>query len=170
MILRALEPEDLELLYTIENDPDLWDVAATATPYSRHALRQHIRTMGADITESGELRFVIDLGEESLPACPIGLLDLTHYDARSQRAEVSIALLREHRGKGYARQALDMLEHHCRRHLHIHQLYALVPAPREASHALFLSAGYTPSALLPDWHFANGAYQNVQLYTKILRN
>ena len=32
VILRALEPEDLELLYTIENDPEVWDVTAVGAP------------------------------------------------------------------------------------------------------------------------------------------
>jgi diamine N-acetyltransferase len=34
--LRAMEPEDLEALYTIENDSSLWDVSSTHIPYSRY--------------------------------------------------------------------------------------------------------------------------------------
>ena len=34
--LRALEPEDLEFFYSIENDPELWDVSDYTTPYSRY--------------------------------------------------------------------------------------------------------------------------------------
>lgn len=30
--LRALEPEDLELLYRWENDPELWEVGNTLAP------------------------------------------------------------------------------------------------------------------------------------------
>lgn len=33
--LRALEPEDLEFIYTIENDQNIWEVSNTQTPYSR---------------------------------------------------------------------------------------------------------------------------------------
>jgi diamine N-acetyltransferase len=36
--LRAIEPEDLDLLYRIENDADLWAVGATNVPYSRYTL------------------------------------------------------------------------------------------------------------------------------------
>ena len=36
--LRALEPEDLDELYQIENDRRLWDVGLTNVPYSRFAL------------------------------------------------------------------------------------------------------------------------------------
>lgn len=164
MHLRAIEPTDLELLYTIENDPDMWDVGTTATPYSRHTLHQHIRAMGADITQSGELRLVIDISGTA-----IGLIDLTSYDPRSERAEVSIAILKEHRQKGYGQQALRLIEAHCRRHLHLHQLYALIPESNTPSCHTFEAAGYTQIATLPDWHFANGAYQNTLIYHLILQ-
>ena len=193
-LLRALEPEDLPLLYTIENDPEMWDVGATATPYSRHALRHHIQAMGADITESGELRFVIDSlplipvapsaswGEHSkrpqrslevppkggFRGAPVGLIDLTNYDARALRAEVSIAVLREYREQGIGIEALRQLEEHCRRYLHLHQLYALVPEGNAASFSLFQSAGFTPVFDIPDWHFTNEKYIKVTFFQKIL--
>jgi diamine N-acetyltransferase len=33
--LRALEPNDLEFVYAIENDQSIWAVSNTHTPYSR---------------------------------------------------------------------------------------------------------------------------------------
>ena len=33
---RAMEPEDLDLLYTIENDTKLWNIGVTSVPYSRY--------------------------------------------------------------------------------------------------------------------------------------
>ncbi|MCQ2267059.1 MAG: GNAT family N-acetyltransferase [Bacteroidaceae bacterium] len=161
--LRALEPTDLELLYTIENDPAMWDVGSTATPYSRHALHQHIRTMGTSITDGGELRLVVESNGEA-----VGLVDLTNYDARSLRAEVSIALLRSYRGRGLGHGALLQLEDYCRRYTHLHQLYALVPSSNEASQALFRGSCYERTAELKDWCFVNGSYQNVELYQRIL--
>ena len=38
VLLRALEPEDLDMLYQIENNRQLWDVGTTNVPYSRYAL------------------------------------------------------------------------------------------------------------------------------------
>ena len=32
VVLRALEPEDLDLLYGIENNPEVWDVSPTNVP------------------------------------------------------------------------------------------------------------------------------------------
>ena len=40
--LRAIEPEDLEILYTLENDTDMWDISSVHVPYSRYTLKQFI--------------------------------------------------------------------------------------------------------------------------------
>ena len=40
--LRAIEPEDLDLLYRIENDRNLWNVGTTNVPYSRYTLHDYI--------------------------------------------------------------------------------------------------------------------------------
>ena len=36
--LRAIEPEDLDLLYRIENDQTLWHLGTTNVHYSRYTL------------------------------------------------------------------------------------------------------------------------------------
>lgn len=36
--LRAIEPEDLDVLYNIENDTEVWNVSTTNVPYSRYIL------------------------------------------------------------------------------------------------------------------------------------
>ena len=42
--LRALEPEDLDFLYEMENDESLWEVGNTNVPYSRQVLLDYITT------------------------------------------------------------------------------------------------------------------------------
>ena len=42
VVLRALEPEDLDLLYGIENNPEVWDVSPTNVPYSRYVLHNYL--------------------------------------------------------------------------------------------------------------------------------
>ena len=43
--LRAIEPEDLDYLYRIENDKRLWDVGETNMPYSRYALHEYVLSL-----------------------------------------------------------------------------------------------------------------------------
>ena len=47
--LRALEPEDLDFLYEMENDESLWEMGGTNVPYSRQVLLDYITTATADI-------------------------------------------------------------------------------------------------------------------------
>lgn len=40
--LRAVEPEDMDIMYEMENDPSMWDISNFTVPYSRYVLRQYI--------------------------------------------------------------------------------------------------------------------------------
>lgn len=97
--LRAIEPEDLEALYTIENDTELWNVSNTAVPYSKFALREYIAAQPADIFQTGQLRLAI---EERKSKATVGFIDLFAHSPLSLRAEVGIALLKEFQQQGYA--------------------------------------------------------------------
>ena len=49
IILRAVEPEDLELLYRWENDSSIWIAGNTRAPYSRYQLKNYISHSPTDI-------------------------------------------------------------------------------------------------------------------------
>ena len=51
--LRAMEPEDLDFLYNIENDRELWNVGNTNVPYSRYVLHDYIANATNDIYSDG---------------------------------------------------------------------------------------------------------------------
>ena len=91
-MLRAAEPEDLDLMYLVENDTALWTVGSSNVPYSRYALRQFIEQTSNDINSDGQVRLVIALNENRNA---IGFVDLQNYDVRHRRAEVGIVLLPE---------------------------------------------------------------------------
>lgn len=160
--LRPLEPEDLALLYTIENDPALWNTTNGEGPYSRYALKQYIAS-AASIYECGALRLVIEHD-----ATPIGLIDLTNFSPLHARAEVGIALLKAHQGKGYGTAAIALLERHAAQNLRLHTLHAIVCETNHASLAAFRKAHFTPIATLPDWLHADGRYHAAILLQKNL--
>lgn len=47
--LRALEAEDVDLLYVWENDPAVWGVSGTLAPFSRHTLRRFLDEQRFDL-------------------------------------------------------------------------------------------------------------------------
>lgn len=96
--IRALEPEDLEFLYTIENEPKLWMVSNSNVPYSRYVLHEYIASSTNDIYKDGQVRLMIVDGAGH----NVGVIDLTNFDPRHHRAEVGIVIASAYRGQGYA--------------------------------------------------------------------
>ncbi|MBF9219573.1 GNAT family N-acetyltransferase [Hymenobacter ruricola] len=137
--LRALEPDDLDFLYTLENDRDIWGVSDTLAPLSRQALREYLTHATTDIYVVRQLRQVVTT---EISGVAVGVVDLFEYDALHQRAGVGITILASERRHGYARQALELLKEYARDVLRLHQIYATVGATNLASMRLFRAAGF----------------------------
>lgn len=56
--LRAIEPEDLDILYRIENDREVWNVSATNVPYSKYMLHDYIANATGDIYTDKQVRMM----------------------------------------------------------------------------------------------------------------
>lgn len=162
--LRALEPIDVDTLYRWENDPAVWDVGCTLAPYSRKQLWDYVDSYDGDIFSARQLRLMIALptGET------IGTADLYDFDPANSRCAVGILIAPEHRHKGYALLALDMLADHCRRLYSLHQLYCITGADNIASRSLFEKAGYTISGRLRSWLRSANTYTDAYIYQKML--
>ena len=161
--LRSPEPEDLELMYAMENDTTLWSVGNATLPYSRYTLRAYLEQSRQDLFSEHQARFVIDLaGREAA-----GMIDLAEYDPLNSRAEVCIGLLGRHRGKGIATETMQLLCEYAFKKLHIHQLYAYVPQWNNESITLFEKNGFEKSALLRQWQRNENGYNDVFLMQKI---
>ena len=61
IVLRALEPSDIDLLYQWENDKKIWQGSNTLVPFSRYILKQYIENSYKDIYEMKQQRFMIDV-------------------------------------------------------------------------------------------------------------
>ena len=163
--LRAPEPDDLELLFKIENDTALWPVSCNTAPYSRHQIAKYIKESSHDFYTDRQIRFIIADEQSSLP---MGCIDLTDIDPYNGRAEVGIALLDEFRGRGVARSVLDLLCSYSAQILHLHQLFCHVPADNRESLNLFQNSGFEKSGRLRDWLAGKDNYADVVVLQKIL--
>ena len=157
--LRALEPEDLEFFYSIENDPELWYISDYTTPYSHYVLHSFIANSTCDIYKDGQVRWVI----ENEQGYTVGMIDLTNFDPHHVRAELGIVIAKLYRGKKYALSALHQLIVYATEVLHLHQMYALILADNEASLALHEYAGFTRSGLLKDWFWTSAGYSDAYI-------
>lgn len=157
--LRAMEPEDLDMLYAMENDDSVWAVGNTSVPYSRYVLHDYIASASNDIYVDGQVRLII----ESASGDAVGMIDLTNFSAAHRRAELSIVVRTDCRGHGYALAAVERLADHCKRILHMHQIYAIVEAGNQASLAMLRQAGFTAGQELHDWLFDGTDYKDARV-------
>lgn len=162
--LRAMEPEDLDLLYMIENDRQLWNVGNTNVPYSRYVLHDYIATSSGDIYTDRQVRLIIENGVGDT----VGLADLVNFDAKNLRAEVGIVITDNHRQKGYAYAALQQLVDYASAVLHLHQLYAVVDSVNATAQKLFEKCSFHETSRLHDWLYDGHNYHDAILMQKIL--
>lgn len=156
--LRALEPEDLEPLYRWENNPELWGVGNTLSPYSRYILREYITESHRDIFEAKQLRLMIELRSTG---AAVGMVDLYDLEVHHRRAGIGILLDPVYQGNGLATEAVNLLVEYAYSLLNFHQLYVHVPVKNEPSKALFTRCGFTITGILSDWIVIEGGYSDV---------
>lgn len=162
--LRALEPEDLELLYRWENNPELWKLGNTLSPYSRYILKEYIRESHRDIYETKQQRFMIEL---CTTGAAIGTVDLYDFEPHHRRVGIGILLDPLYQGNGLATEAMNVLMDYAFRFLKLHQLYVHIPIDNEPSKTLFTRCGFVLSGILKEWATTEQGYTDVMIMQKV---
>ncbi len=157
--LRAVEPEDLEILYEWENETSLWMHGNTLAPYSKLVLRQYINdALEMDIYQSKQLRLMVILTDEQKT---IGTVDLYDIDAHNRRAGIGILIDQEYRQQGIASQTLELMKEYAFGFLYLHQLYAYISVSNTKSIDLFSKSGYKQIGHLKDWLQRGETFEDV---------
>lgn len=156
--LRALEPEDLEIMYRWENDTGLWHLSNTLVPYSRYLLKEYLEHSRKDIFELKQLRLIIETNGEGRA---VGAIDLFDFDPFHRRAGVGILIAeKSDRKKGYAREALETLKDYAFRVLNLHQLFCNIGSGNQDSINLFKAAGFRVAGEKKEWLFTGKGYED----------
>ncbi len=163
--LRALEPEDIDFLYDLENNTSIWEISGTLLPFSKHILKKYIENAHLDIYEIKQLRLCIcDTKDKA-----IGLIDLFDFDPKNRRAGVGIIVFSDvNKNKGYGHEALILLENYAKKSLELHQLFANILDDNNASIHLFEKMNYSLVGSKRDWILSEGKFKNELLYQKII--
>ncbi|WP_172917215.1 GNAT family N-acetyltransferase [Capnocytophaga canis] len=163
-LLRALEPEDIDFLYELENQESLWEVSQTQLPFSRYLLKEYIQNATQDIYEAKQFRYVISSSDRE----PFGCVDLYDFDPKNKRACVGIAILEKYQRQGKGEYALAKLLNYSKVNLHLHQLIAYIPVDNIPSIHLFEKLGFVSHGIKKDWIFSNGTFKDVLIFQRIL--
>jgi len=162
LILRALEQDDLEILYRWENDPENWEVSQTLTPFSRKLLNSYLEHAHLDLFQIKQLRLVIELQESG---SPIGLIDIFDFDPFNLRAGLGVLIgEKSEREKGYAREALEILLNYCFSILLLNQVYCNILESNKISQNLFLHTGFSLSGTKKSWIKTSSGWEDEHFF------
>lgn len=162
ILLRAPEPDDVELLYRWENNPDIWQVSNTIAPYSKSSIRRHIEESSKSIFETGQTRFIICLSDTIIP---IGTVDLFDFDPFHHRVGIGILIAESaYRRKGYAKMAIEAVVEYCFTHLKTHQIYCNILSNNIPSITLFENIGFQLTGTKKDWILDKDGYKDQLFY------
>jgi diamine N-acetyltransferase len=165
IVLRPIEPEDIDLLYKWENDIAIWEVSNTRTPFSRHVLAQYLREAAKDIYETKQLRLII----ENENGEPVGAVDLFDFEPYHLRAGVGILIHNKtDRNKGYATDALQALSNYAFEILGLKQLFANITSDNTGSISLFEKAGFVQVGVKKEWIKTVSGWKDEVLLQKFL--
>ena len=147
--LRALEPEDIDILYKWENDTRIWKISNTIAPFSKYILRKFIEDQKYDIYETKQLRMIIESRSDKRA---VGAIDLFDIDPTNRRAGIGILVYEDRdQGQGYASAALTEMIKYAFQILGLNQLYCNVLSNNLRSLNLFRSKGFTVVGLKMEW-------------------
>jgi diamine N-acetyltransferase len=164
--LRALEPQDLDFLYEIENDGSIWEISQTLTPYSKYVLKEYLKNAHLDIYSTKQFRFVICNHQNR-----IGLIDIFDFDPFHKRAGIGIVIKNEaDKNNGFGSEALQLLIDYVFKTLYLHQVYANISNNNTASIKLFEKFKFTLMGVKKDWNFSNNKYSDELFYQLINPN
>ncbi len=139
LIVRAVDSSDFDFLFKLENDKAYWHLSGTKKSFTARELMDFIQGAQQPILLSRQFKYIIEIQDYG----QIGCLDLFEYDPFNQHIGVGIIIYDEnYRRKGYAKQALLLLESYLREVLYCKSIFARVLQNNEASISLFNEINY----------------------------
>ncbi|NAY90685.1 GNAT family N-acetyltransferase [Muricauda sp. JGD-17] len=162
--LRALEPNDLDFLYQLENDTSIWEISGTLKPYSKKMLQRYLDNVHRDIYDVKQLRLCIC----NLDDVCIGLIDLFNFDPKNRRAGIGIVINNtKSRNKGLGAEAIALLCDYAFSVLDLHQVYANILEDNAASIHLFQKLGFEKVGIKKEWIRSSTGFKDEILFQKI---
>lgn len=158
ILLRAIEPSDVDFMYDVEQDPDAWKYSDYVAPLSHELLRQYALTYDADPLRAGQLRLIIEDG-----GIPVGIADIFDISARHLRADTGIYILPQYRYSGKGAAALKVLADYCKDRLGLHQIVASVSKHNQPALRCYIKAEFVETGMRPQWWRSSQGYEDVAL-------
>ncbi len=139
IILRKLQPTDVDFIYDWENNPANWEVSNTHEPFSKEDIIAFVKAE-QNINVTNQLRFVICLAQNELP---VGCIDLFEFNQHKKQVGMGVLIAEsQYRNKGYATEALKLLITYCENELNIVHVFCNILKENTSSIRLFENCGF----------------------------
>ncbi|MBE6970664.1 MAG: GNAT family N-acetyltransferase [Ruminococcaceae bacterium] len=164
VMLRAMEPQDMEMLRGMVNDPDIERmVGGWSFPISQYEqMKWYERVVG----DNKNLRFIIETLDTHEA---IGMINLVDIDWKNRKGFHGIKLKSDApKGQGYAKDAVMALEWYAFEELQLNRLDGSCIEYNIPSQKLYEKCGVKVEGIQRKAVYRNGQYYDVQ-YTGVLR-
>lgn len=160
IMLRAMEPEDMEIMREMVNDPEIERmVGGWSFPVSKH---EQMRWYERVVDDKRNLRFII---EDMATQTAVGMISLTDIDWKNREAVYAIKLRSDApKQQGYATDAMFALLQFAFHSLAMHRLSCEVLEYNDGSLRMNEKCGAQREGLKRSAVYKDGAYHNVICY------
>lgn len=162
VVLRPFCPEDVEPLWRAKLDPLKW--AQTSESPLMPVTLEEARARYAEPAKNDSAQFAVDVD-----GVLAGRALLFHVDPLARTAEVGLALLPEHQGKGHGKDVLRVLLGYGFRSRNLRRLHLQTLASNAAGLAAYRTVGFVEEGRLREHAWVEGSYDDVVLMS-ILRS
>lgn len=159
--LRAIEQEDLDILWEMINDPDIEHMTGGGGFPVSHIQQEEWIKSQKDC--SNAVRLVIDTKEHGA----IGTVALTDIDYRNRTAQFhsKIATSKDLRGHGYGTKATMALVKYAFDQMNLYCIYSYIVEYNNASQRVKEKCGFKKDGILRERVYKDGSYHNITAWS-----
>lgn len=165
--LRPILKDDLPHLNRWKNDEETYKYLGGG--FMPLSIDQQMKWLDSYIDTTGNnKRFIICEGESDQPIGMIGLYDINWIH---RVCEIGIFIGdKQVRGKGYATEACQLLEHFASEYLNLRKIKLSVVSDNEQAIKLWNSLGYRKVGEYLEERFIEGSYRNLTIMEKFVKS
>lgn len=159
--LRAVEPQDWAVFHRWGQDSETARSGyETGFPQSEEAARAWTERLAMSTPDSDQFRWVIEDTDGEMA----GTINTHSCERRNGTFSYGVVVSREHRGKGYAREAISLVLNYYFGELRYQKATVHVYGFNRPSAKLHESMGFTLEGLLRRMMYTDGQYFDIMVY------